>query len=434
MWLTLLLRYGALPTRETLAPYSVPFGVLFVAWALVFYMAGLYGKQVIWFRTQLWGAIVRTQLLNITLAALFFFLTPAVGIAPKTTLVIYLIISLALICLWRLWLFGLISARGFRTNAALIGEGTEVDELVAEVNNNPRYPICFKVVAGVARVKNNFEDFARELERSKVSLLVVDAEHDALRAALPRVYDLALVVHRYQFENFYRLYEDIFDRVPLSLLRYDWFFRNVEIAGGGAYMFFKAVTDLLGGVVMGLITLVITPFVFIAMKFEGPGPVFIAQERIGRFGEIMRAYKFRSMRLNKAASGEWTTEEKAHNPVTRVGSFLRRTSLDEFPQFINVLRGQLSLIGPRNDIVGLGARLASEIPYYSVRYTVTPGITGWAQINQRYEPGNISPQSVEETKMRLAYDFYYIKNRSLTLDLIIALKTFKRMLFRVSDW
>ena len=101
---------------------------------------------------------------------------------------------------------------------------------------------------------------------------------------------------------------------------------------------------------------------------------------------------------------------------------------------MSVISGELSLIGPRNDLQALGKRLAEAIPYYDARYLVKPGITGWAQINQQYEPGAISPSSIEETKMRLAYDFYYLKNRSLGLDLVIALKTLKRMFFRVSSW
>jgi lipopolysaccharide/colanic/teichoic acid biosynthesis glycosyltransferase len=134
----------------------------------------------------------------------------------------------------------------------------------------------------------------------------------------------------------------------------------------------------------------------------------------------------------KNDAGEWKGE--GQNRVTKLGAFLRLTSLDEFPQFMNILSGELSLIGPRNDMEVLAGRLAEAIPYYNVRYIVKPGITGWAQINQQYEQGNISPQSVEETKTRLAYDFYYIKNRSLTLDIVIALKTVKRMLFRLSSW
>ena len=108
------------------------------------------------------------------------------------------------------------------------------------------------------------------------------------------------------------------------------------------------------------------------------------------------------------------------------------TSLDEFPQFVNIFKGELSLVGPRNDILGLGLRLAEALPYYNARYRVLPGITGWAQINQQYEQGNVSPQSIEETKVRLAYDFYYLKHRSLTLDIVIAIKTLKKMFFRVS--
>ena len=93
----------------------------------------------------------------------------------------------------------------------------------------------------------------------------------------------------------------------------------------------------------------------------------------------------------------------------------------------------MSLVGPRNDIVGLGKRLADEIPYYMVRYIAKPGITGWAQVNQQYEQGHISPQSVEETKTRLAYDFYYIQHRSFGLDMLIALQTIKRLVARVTS-
>jgi lipopolysaccharide/colanic/teichoic acid biosynthesis glycosyltransferase len=140
-------------------------------------------------------------------------------------------------------------------------------------------------------------------------------------------------------------------------------------------------------------------------------------------------YKFRSMKFSD--EGKWKGE--GENYVTRVGAFLRTTSLDEFPQCVNILSGEVSLIGPRNDLAALAMRLGDAIPYYSIRYIVKPGITGWAQINQQYEPGNISPQSIEETKTRLAYDFYYIKNRSFALDIVIALKTVKRMVFRVSS-
>ena len=429
LWLTLFLRYGGAP-QELIGLYVEPFAILFLLWTLVFYMAGLYSKQVVRLKSELWAAILRTQLLNIILAALFFFLIPQAGITPKTTLAIYLAVSLVGIFFWRLGLYSRLSRPSTRVKAALVGSGSESEELVDEVNANPRYPFIFVVGASAEQLKNDFGAFARSLEEQKVSLLVIDAEHDIVRPLLPQIYRLAFGAHAYQFADFYKVYEEVFDRVPLSLLRYDWFLKNVAHSSGGGYEFFKRFIDLVGAVFMGIITLVVTPFIFIAMRLEGRGSLFIVQERVGKNGVRIKSYKFRSMRENDR--GKWLQENE--NKVTRVGSFLRRSSLDEFPQFINILRGELSLIGPRNDIAGLAERLAVEIPYYDVRYTVMPGITGWAQINQRYEPGNISPQSIEETKVRLAYDFYYIKNRSLALDLGVALKTFKRMLFRVSAW
>lgn len=434
LWLMLSLRYGEFPSWELLRLHLFAFGFLFAVWLLVFYVSGLYGKQAVLFKSELPRIILRTQLFNILLAALLFFVLPQIGITPKTNLLIYLIVSLALIFAWRLALFPSITRPVARTGVAIVGSGEEVAELVAEVNSNPRYHLEFRVVVEPSRlVSGGWDDFVQELARSKSSLLVVDRENEAVRALLPRLYGLTFVRHQNQFVDFNRMYEEVFDRVPLSLLRYEWFLEHITPDEAGLYSFCKRSIDIVGGIVMGIITLVVTPFVYVAMRVEGTGPLFIAQERLGEGRSRMRAYKFRSMRLNNARSGDWVEEEKENN-VTRVGNVLRKTSLDEFPQFINILRGELSLIGPRNDIEGLGLRLADVIPYYNARYAVRPGITGWAQINQRYEPGHLSPQSVEETKMRLAYDFYYIKNRSLALDLVIALKTAKRMFFRLSSW
>jgi len=433
LWVTLLVRYGELPDRATFAGHIGPFSILFALWILVFYMAGLYSKRIVLFKSRLWGVILRVQLLNIMLAALFFFFVPNIGIAPKTNLVLYLFISLAAIFAWRLGIFPRITRPTARTRAALIGSGAEAQELIDEVNANPRYHLAFPLLATPTDLTADFDSFARKLNEAEVSILVVDTTNDALRPLLARIYELALVAHDYQFLDFYEVYEEVFDRVPLSLLQYEWFLQNVTDAGSGFYAAGKRALDLLGGSLMAVITLILIPFVWIANMFDSPGPLFIAQDRIGLHGTPMKSYKFRSMRFNDAGSSQWVGEH-GDNPITHVGSLLRITSLDEFPQFLNILRGELSLIGPRNDIAGLASRLADAIPYYNIRYVVKPGITGWAQINQQYAAGNISPQSIEETKMRLAYDFYYIKNRSLILDILIALRTVKRMLFRVSSW
>lgn len=430
LWLTLLVRYGTLPGRRVFLDHAGPFGFLFLVWVVVFYMSGLYSKRILLFKSSLPNAIVKTQFLNIALAALFFFLVPGIGIAPKTNLVIYLGTSLLLIFAWRLWLFPRLSLPRSRFPAALIAESLEADELVREVNGNPRYHLALSVIASPQEALRDIPGLAERLRQKRIGLVITDTKDKHIEDLLPKLYELSSATDPLQFVTFEEIYEDVFDRIPLSQLHINWFLENVPQGSPLISTTVKRGIDVLGGIVMGVVTIIASPIIWIASMFEGSGPLFIAQDRLGRSGVHIRTYKFRTMQEND--EGKWHGESA--NRVTRVGAFLRRTSLDEFPQFVNVLTGELSLIGPRNDMAALGARLADALPFYMFRYQVTPGITGWAQINQQYEPGNISPQSIEETKMRLAYDFYYLKHRSLGLDIVIALKTVKRMLFRVSSW
>ncbi len=425
----LIVRYQTWPSAAVLGDHLGPFSFLFLIWVLVFYMSGLYDKQAIFFKNSLSNALLKTQSFNIILAALFFFLVPGIGIAPKTNLFIYLIISLALIFFWRLWFYPRLSNRRARLAVALIASGPEAQELVAEVNGNPRYGMEFEYVRTPETVPDS-ETLAKELAEKKVALLVVDMDQTVSGSVPTFLYALSVEERRYHFVEFESMYEEVFDRIPLSRLTYAWFVRNVAQTDSVSYVFAKRALDLFGGIVMGILTVCSMPFIYLAMRLEGPGPLFIAQDRLGERGSRIRTLKFRSMRENDA--GAWSGENG--NRVTKVGAVLRKTSLDEFPQCLNILSGELSLIGPRNDIGALGERLRSAIPYYTARYLVKPGITGWAQINQQYEQNNISPQSIAETKTRLAYDFYYLKHRSFGLDIVIALKTVKRMFFRVSSW
>jgi lipopolysaccharide/colanic/teichoic acid biosynthesis glycosyltransferase len=433
LWLTLLVRYQAIPSQELINMHIGPFALLFIVWLLIFYMGGFYDKRAVLFKRDMSGRLIRTQILNIVIAALFFFFVPAFGITPKASLFIYFVISLALILFWRLVLSSRLTERHSRMDALVIGAGPEVRELTEELNGNPRYALYCRDSIDPTSVTTEAFGAALDSAAGKHRLLIVDTRDVAVAPLVPLIYQRAFEGGTYEVVDLLTLYEEVFDRVPLSLVGYEWFFRYATRRVSGLYLAAKRIIDIVGGLVMAVITIIVTPFIWVAMTLEGPGPLFIAQDRIGEHESRVRSYKFRSMRVNKSASSDWTVDEKQDNPVTKVGAFLRLTSLDEFPQFVNILTGELSLIGPRNDIEGLGKRLAEALPYYRVRYLVKPGITGWAQVNQQYEQGNISPQSIEETKMRLAYDFYYLKHRSLVLDIIIALKTVKRMLFRLAS-
>ncbi len=298
LWLTLWIRYAELPSADLLSDHLSAFAPLFVIWALVFYMAGLYGKRVVFFKSALFGTLLRIQLMNIVVAALYFFFAPGIGLQPKTNLILYLVISLMLVMLWRLGLFPRVTRPAARERAALVGEGTEAHELVEEVNGNPRYPMAFVLSATPKEMTADFEAFRKRLKEEGVTELIVDAEHDALRPLLPRLYELAFVRPGYPTLDFHAVYEEVFDRVPLSLLEYDWFLKNLAGVTPAFYPAAKRAIDILGGLMMGLVCAIATPFVALALRLEGPGPVFISQERIGRYGVPVKSYKFRSMRFS----------------------------------------------------------------------------------------------------------------------------------------
>ncbi len=432
LWLTLTVRYFALPGSELIESHFGPFLILSGVWLLVFYIGGLYDKHTSFLKSLIFSRILNIQVVNIVIAAFLFMVVPF-GITPKTNLVIYLIISVCLITTWRMYLFRYFSPK-LQHKAILIADGPEAIELVDEINNNDRYNYTFVRLIDSA-VAQNTPEFEKKLlaliEKENIQIIVANPHGPYAEVLLPTLFDLAFLDFKFTFLDFYKVYEDTFDRVPLSALRYEWFLAHVSQSKSPVYDFIKRMLDVAGSLVLGVVFLVMLPFVWVAMRIEGAGDLFITQERIGQYNKLVTVYKIRTMTQNLSASATWTTEDsKRGNVITKVGAILRKLSIDEIPQIWTILKGDMSLIGPRNDIVGLGNRLADEIPYYKIRNFVKPGVTGWAQTNQHYMANNISPQSIEESRVRLAYDLYYVKNRSIGLDVAIALKTVKTVLSR----
>lgn len=184
------------------------------------------------------------------------------------------------------------------------------------------------------------------------------------------------------------------------------------------YMLIKHYLDCLLILISLPFTLVLGILAAIAIKIEDGGKIFYVQPRVGYRGKIMHVYKFRSMR--EQAKEVLTTNND--NRITKVGKFIRKTRIDELPQFLNVIKGEMSLIGPRAEFTKFAIDLEKEVPFFNYRHIVKPGISGWAQVNQGYATG------AEETKIKIEYDFYYIKHFSFTLDLLIVFKTIHTML------
>jgi exopolysaccharide biosynthesis polyprenyl glycosylphosphotransferase len=222
------------------------------------------------------------------------------------------------------------------------------------------------------------------------------------------------------------LYEELTQRVPIEHLETDWVIRSFvdQVRVRGMYELSKRLMDVAAGILGMFIFIMLLPFISIAIFLESGLPIFYSQTRLGKGASVFRIYKFRTMKQNAEADGKVKTASENDPRVTRVGNFLRRTRLDELPQFLSVIRGEMSLVGPRAERPELVAEYQKQIPFYRARLLVKPGLTGWAQINYGYVA------TVKETVVKLEYDLYYIKHRSLTLDISIALRTVGTVLRR----
>lgn len=423
LWLTLFVRYLAFPSNDLFWTHVVPFSLFFVGWLVVFFLAGLYGKHTRLFRSKLPTTIISAQLINILIAALFFFFVPVFGIAPKTNLVLYLFVSTALIVTWRLAIYPqLRSTKKFK--GVLIASGPDAKALAEEIGRDHRYPFSFSYVIDTSRAPTHeiIQRACRVAEEDDVTFVVVDYADPAVSAALPIIYDAAFHKRRFALIDVLELYQEVFDCVPLSLTRYAWVLGQVGASRG--YDVFKRALDVVIGAFVGVLSLVIYPFVMIAIKLEDGGPIFIRQERIGRFQKHIQVLKFRSMSGND--HGDYGQNGKSKLKVTKVGKWLRILRIDELPQLWAVIRGDLSLVGPRPELPALASQYNARIPYYNARYLVAPGLTGWAQIRHDRDPHHGT--AMEETKEKLSYDLFYLQHRSLILDLFVILQTIRIVL------
>lgn len=218
------------------------------------------------------------------------------------------------------------------------------------------------------------------------------------------------------------LYESLTGRAELENLSENNF---GALSPANSWMLPKQLIDWIAALIIGPIVLPICLVAAVAIKLDGPGPVLFRQSRMGYRGREFTVFKFRTMRTGPAESQgsvDALITQPQDSRITRIGRFLRFSRIDELPQLINVLRGEMSLIGPRPEATGLSDWYQSEVPFYRYRHIVKPGITGWAQVNQGHVAG------VDDIKMKLQFDFYYIRNFSIWLDILIVMKTIKTML------
>ena len=426
----LILRYREL-TAYQYDQHVLPFLVISLLWLVGYYVAGLYDLRLSRNSLKFLRTFFEGIVANLLISFGFFYLLPIFGIAPRTNLFLYVAIVLLLDYLWRIF-FNRIIARGiFRAKILFIGspqDAAEMNNLIKDAAPGYELKAVLQTAPGTRFDDGQIVWYAspeviRQLVQSHgIDMIVMGhspEEVPGLQDALYHtIFSTVSVMDRAGFE------EMATGRIPVEYISQNWFLAHIHESEKVVYEGIKRFVNIILSIPISIITLILYPFIALLVKISSPGPVVYSQTRCGLHQKVFKIYKFRTMRQDAEAHGIQFTQ-KNDPRITKIGNFLRKTHIDELPQIWNVLRGDMSLVGPRPERPEFVAQLTRHMPYYALRHLTRPGVTGWAQVEFSYA------SSIEENLKKLQYDLFYIKHRSLMLDLSILLKTIRIVLKRL---
>jgi exopolysaccharide biosynthesis polyprenyl glycosylphosphotransferase len=359
---------------------------------------------------------------------LIVYFTSGQGSLPRRGFLYFLTLATLLTLLWRLIYIRVFTAPALLRRVVIVGAGESGQALlrvIQAMDPPPFHLVGFldddpgkqgAAVEGVAVLGDNtrLRSVAEQYGVTDIIVAILGPMNGAMFQALLDVQQSGVEITRMPVA-----YEELLARVPIQYLESDWMLRSFvdEVRAGGVYLVGKRIVDIAAGIVGGTIFLLTLPWVALAILLESGRPVFYRQTRLGQGGRTYPILKYRTMRQDAESDGQAHWAQQRDPRMTRVGTLLRRMHIDEFPQFWNVLKGEMSLVGPRPERPELVAELQQAIPFYRARLLVKPGLSGWAQVN--YGKG----ASIEGSAQKLEYDLYYIKHRSLILDTWIVLRT-----------
>ena len=410
------------------------FFYLLLLWLVIFVVFDLYNIRKIHDKIKYFSSFFQCLVLSTIISVIIFYLsTFKFGFTPKTILLFHILIFCALFIGFRLLFLKILKKSQWRKNLCFVGFTKETQEIIDEVLANAKdlkIAIIFNLnndfdcenFCGKNNIKNyhqkSFENFNKILKENFIDEIVVVP--DGLdRATRNNLFgSLVLGLDIVTLNDFY---ENIFRKVHLNEISQLWFINKIHEGSKKFYEFVKRLIDILLSIILIVIFIITFPIIFLIIKFESKGPVFFTQVRTKKFGEEFRLIKYRTM-VENAEKGVALWAQKNDKRITKVGKFLRKTRIDELPQCINILRGEMSFVGPRPERPEFILDLEKQIPFYRQRLLIKPGLTGWAQINYPYAA------SIDDSWKKLQYDLYYLKNRSIILDLVIILRTIEVIL------
>jgi len=381
------------------------------------------------FKRTLRGVLIAGMIgIGLYLIVYMVYVEPPRSTLPRLGVASFLVLAALLTLGWRTVYIRIFTAPEFMRKIFLVGGG-KTGQIILQILNN-LHPKPFHMV-GI--IDDDPDKQGAEVEGYPVigtsehllELIDINGVSDLIVAISGemngRMFQALLDAQEYGIEitRMPVAYEELLGRVPIQWLEADWLLRSFvdEARSHGFYELWKRLIDIIGGLLGTMIFIVLMPLISFILLLDDGRPIFYSQMRSGRGGQHYKIYKFRTMRRDAEADGkpQWAREHDAR--TTRIGRFLRKTHLDELPQFLNVLRGEMSLVGPRSERPELVEMFQKHVPFYRARLLVKPGLTGWAQVNQNYAA------SLDETITKLEYDLYYIKRRNVTLDMVILLRT-----------
>ena len=416
LFVALTIRYGGNFYEQFIDLNVAPFTIVFAFWLLIFYIAGLYDLRRLRNTIDFLKTLSLSLFLNAIFAILLFYFVPSLGIAPKTNLFIFIVIFTIVELLWRRAFNRLTSTGEAPNRAILIGDGSVATDITGTIGENPQLGYAIMEHINEDLAAHDPETLKKSIERTHANIIAVPRHMKREQKLVEVLYELfgkgILII---DLANFY---ERVLRKVPLADLEETWFLENIENAGR-YYDSLKNAGEFIFAIVVGVVLSPIEVLIALLVKITSPGDIIYRQVRTGQNGASFMLYKFRTMQSDAEKNGAQWSSGTTDARVTPLGKVLRASHLDELPQLWNVIRGDISFVGPRPERPEFVEKLKNQIPYYEVRLLVKPGVTGWAQINHRAD------RDLTDVAQKLQYDIYYLKNRSLVLDIAIILKTIK---------
>ncbi|HAH30749.1 MAG TPA: hypothetical protein DCL44_00360 [Elusimicrobia bacterium] len=407
------------------------FSVFLPVWAGIFYVIGFYDIRRINKLVNLINSALIAFAVNLAAAsALFYAFYLQLGLTPKTHLFLTLSFLHVFAVIWRrIWTRFFLS-KLLVQRVSFLGTNSLLEEICKDLQKNPHLGFVVTPLPDLKAKDAQSEAYWRPDGRrggelaQKIDLLVVDADDAEKNPMVESLLLSTAVMEEIPIITHLDFYEDLYGKIPPEYAaKPNWLLSNVLHKNNALYAVIKRGMDIVAASFVLLLTLPLLAAVYCALKISGMGgiPVFFFQKRVGYLGRRFIIWKFRTMVQGADKAGPLYRASAGDDRVTRLGRFLRRTRLDELPQLWNVLKGEMSVVGPRPEWIREVRILERSVPHYHLRHLVKPGVTGWAQIHLQ------ATSSELESLEKLHYDLYYVKNLSLALDIGIILRTFRRV-------